>query len=114
MEVIGQFHAPVALPRGETDLGTKWIGGRVDRRVCPNTVECRKVSAHVRNQIAAVQPVARRYINPGSVLYAQGKIITISFIICSTHEKMGSTILRTAKNEGTTPETKSIKQLDFI
>jgi hypothetical protein len=62
MEVSSQFHGPDALPLGKELPGSHWIGGWVGPIDGLDAVKKRKISAPARNQILAVQPVARGYI----------------------------------------------------
>jgi hypothetical protein len=60
MEVSGQFHAPAALPPGESAPGTHWIGGWVGPRADVDAVEKRKIfPTGIRSP--ASQPVASPY-----------------------------------------------------
>jgi hypothetical protein len=54
--VSGQFHAPAALPPGETAAGTLWIGGWVGPRAGLEDVEKRKFLTLPRLEL---QPLGR-------------------------------------------------------
>jgi hypothetical protein len=60
MEVSGQFHAPAALPTGETAPGTHWLGGWVGPIADLDVMEKRKILPlpGIEPRLSSLQPVA--------------------------------------------------------
>jgi hypothetical protein len=69
MEVSDPLHDPAALPPGERDPGTHWIGDWVGHIAVLDTVVKRKIPSSRREsnpRTPIVQPVAQRYTDWGA------------------------------------------------